>query len=142
MNRDEQAIRSAVQIWMQASADGDLPRVLALIDDDVVFLGPGRPPMRKAEFEATSKGMAGQVRIEGESDIQEVRIFGDWAYVWTELTIVMHPSAGGAAVHRRGPGLSVWRKKADGAWVIFRDANMVTTEEKTGKVAENAERKQ
>jgi uncharacterized protein (TIGR02246 family) len=125
---DEQAIRTAVLTWMQATADGDLPRVLALMDDDVVFLGPGRAPMRKAEFEAASKGMAGQVRIEGESDIQEVRIFGGWAYVWTELTITMQPSAGGPAVHRRGPGLSVWRKKADGAWVIFRDATMVTTE--------------
>jgi uncharacterized protein (TIGR02246 family) len=131
MNTDEQAIRSAVQTWMQASADGDLPRVLALMDNDVVFLGPGRPAMRKAEFETASKGMAGKVRIEGASDIQEVLIFGDWAYVWTELTIMMHPSGGGAAVHRRGPGLSVWRKKPDGAWVIFRDANMVTTETKT-----------
>jgi uncharacterized protein (TIGR02246 family) len=142
MNANEQAIRSAVQTWMQASADGDLPRVVALMDDDVVFLGPGRPPMRKAGFEAASREMAGKVRIQGASDIQEVRIFGDWAYVWTELTITMHPSGGGAAVHRCGPGLSVWRKKLDGAWVIFRDANMVTTQEKTGEIAENAETKQ
>ena len=112
---------------MQASADGDLPQVLALMDDDVVFLGPGRPPMRKAEFEAASKKMAGKVRIDGRSDIQEVRVSGDWAYVWTELTITMHPSDG-APVHRRGPGLSVWRKQPDGAWIMFRDANMVTTE--------------
>jgi uncharacterized protein (TIGR02246 family) len=139
MNADEQAIRSAVQIWMQASADGDLPRVLALMDDDVVFLGPGRPPMRKAEFDAASKGMAGKVRIEGRSDIQEVRVSGDWAYVWTELTIAMHPADGGAAVHRRGPGLSVWHKQPDGRWVIFRDANMVTTTEKTGENAKTAE---
>jgi uncharacterized protein (TIGR02246 family) len=130
MNPDEQAIRSAVQIWLQASADGDLPRVLALMDDDVVFLGPGRPAMRKAGFEAASKGTAGKVRVEGASDIQEVRVFGDWAYVWTELTITMHATGGGAPVHRRGPGLSVWRKKTDGRWVIFRDANMVTTDEK------------
>jgi len=124
---DEQAIRSAVQTWLKASADGDVPRVLALMDDEVVFLGPGRPPMRKAEFEAASKGMAGKVRIDGRSDIQEVRVSDDWAYVWTELTITMHPGDG-APVHRRGPGLSVWRKRPDGQWVIFRDANMVTTE--------------
>jgi len=48
MSADEQAIRDAVAAWMKASADGDLPRVLALMDDDVVFLGPGRPPMRCA----------------------------------------------------------------------------------------------
>ena len=129
---DEQAIRAAVQTWMQASADGDLPRVLALLDEDVVFLGPGRPPMRKAEFEAASKGMAGTVRIEGRSDIQEISVSGDWAYVWTQLTIAMTP-AGGTPVHRDGPGLSIWRKKSAGAWVIFRDANMVTNQEETGE---------
>jgi uncharacterized protein (TIGR02246 family) len=129
MNADEQAIRAAVRTWMQASADGDLSRILALMDEDVVFLGPGRPPMRGREkFAAASKGMEGKVRIEGTSDIQEIHVSGNWAYVWTQLTIAMHPSDGSASVHRAGPGLSVWRKKAGGEWVIFRDANMVTTE--------------
>ena len=132
MTSDELAIRSAVETWMQASADGDLPRALALIDDDVVFVGPGRPAMRgKDAFAAASRAMDGKVRVEGASDIQEVRVFGDWAYVWTQLTITMHPTDGSAAAHRGGPGLSVWRKKADGTWVIFRDANMVTADEKT-----------
>jgi uncharacterized protein (TIGR02246 family) len=128
MTTDEQAIRAAVQTWMRASADGDLPRVLSLMDEDVVFLGPGRPPMRRAEFETASKGMAGTVRIEGRSDVQEITVSGDWAYVWTQLTIAMTPAGGGAPVHRGGPGLSIWRKKADGAWVIFRDANMITNQ--------------
>jgi uncharacterized protein (TIGR02246 family) len=128
MSSDEQAIRSAVQRWMTASADGDLPRVLELMDDDVVFLGPGRPPMRgKASFAEASKAMEGKARIEGASDIQELQVSGEWAYVWTQLTISMHPSGGNAPTLRSGPGLSVWRKKADGRWVIFRDANMVTT---------------
>jgi uncharacterized protein (TIGR02246 family) len=105
MNADEQAIRAAVQTWMQASADGDLPRILALIDDDVVVIGPGRPAMRgKDAFAAASKAMEGKVRIEGASDIQEVRVFGDWAYVWTQLTITMQPSSGEAPTHRSGPG--------------------------------------
>ena len=71
--------------------------------------------------------MEGKVRIEGASDIQDVQVSGDWAYVWTQLTITMHPVDGSAPTHRSGPGLSVWRKKADGRWVIFRDANMVTS---------------
>jgi uncharacterized protein (TIGR02246 family) len=116
-------------MWMQASAAGDLPRVLDLIDDDVAFIGPGRPPMRgKAAFAAASRAMDGKVRIEGVSDVQEVRVFGEWAYVWTQLTITMHPDDGKPPVRRSGPGLSVWRKTPAGAWVIYRDANMTTTE--------------
>jgi len=133
MTADEQAIRAAVASWMEASIEGDFARVLDLIDDEVVFLGPGRPPMRKSEFEAASKAMAGTMRLDGISEIQEVRVFGDWAYVWTQLSITMHlrdapqQPADGKAVHRAGPGLSVWRRRRDGAWVIYRDANMITT---------------
>ena len=140
MNPDERAIRSAVQGWMQASADGDLPRVLALMDDDVVFIAPGRPPMRgKEAFAAASEAMDGKIRATGTSDIQEVRVFGDWAYVWTQLAITMHPADGRPPTRRSGPGLSVWRKTPGGKWVIFRDANMITNQEKTAENAKTAE---
>ena len=128
MDRDEQAIRSLIETWMRASAEGDLPRVLELVDDDVVFLGPGRPPMRgKDGFAAASRAMEGKARADGKVDIQEIRVFGDWAYGWNQLTVTMHPVEGGAPTRLSGPTLTVFRKKADGKWVLFRDANMITT---------------
>jgi uncharacterized protein (TIGR02246 family) len=123
MDRDEQAIRSLVATWMQATAAGDTPRVLELMADDVVFLGAGRPPMRgRNDFASASKAMQG--RVEGTADIQEVRVFGEWAYCWNQLTVTVHP-AGGPPMHRSGPALSILQKQPDGRWVIFRDANMV-----------------
>ena len=127
MDRDEQAIRSVIATWMEASAAGDLARVLALMDDDVVFLGPGRPPMRgKDGFAAANKAMEGRARVEGTAETQEIRVVGDWAYVWNQLKVTMRPLDGGAPTHLSGPALSVFRKKSDGAWVIYRDANMIT----------------
>jgi uncharacterized protein (TIGR02246 family) len=126
MNNDEQAIRSVVQSWMDATRLGETGRVLELMDEDVVFLGPGRPPMRGREaFAAASRAMEGKVRIDGTADIQEVRTFGDWGYCWTQLTVRMQPADGGAPIERSGPAMSVFRKKPDGRWVIFRDANML-----------------
>jgi uncharacterized protein (TIGR02246 family) len=126
MNIDEQAIRELVAIWMEATAHGDLDTVLELMDDEVVFLGPGRSPMRgKAEFAATTRAAEGKSRIEGSADVQEVRVFGDWAYCWLQLTVTMHPLDGEAAVRRAGPAMSVLRKTQTGRWVIFRDANML-----------------
>ena len=125
MERDEQAIRSLITTWMQATAAADLPRVLELMDDDVVFLGAGRPPMRgRNDFAAASKAM--QARVEGTADIQEVRVFGDWAYCWNQLTVTIHPAGGGTSTHLNGPALSILRKQPDGRWIIFRDANMVS----------------
>ena len=124
MDRDEQAIRSLVATWMQATAAGDTPRVLELMADDVVFLGAGRPPMRgRNDFASTSKAMQG--RVEGTADIQEVRVFGDWAYCWNQLTVTIHPVGGGTPTRLNGPALSILRRKPDGSWVVFRDANMI-----------------
>ena len=126
MDRDEQAIRSLVATWMQATAAGDLPRVLELMADDVVFLGAGRPPMRgKDAFAAASRAMEGKSRVEGTADPQEIRVFGDWAYCWNQLTLAIHPIDGGTPTRLSGPALSILHRKPDGQWVIFRDANMV-----------------
>jgi uncharacterized protein (TIGR02246 family) len=127
MNKDEQAIRSLVDTWMRATFAGDLDRVLELMADDVVFLGAGRPPMRGREaFAAASRAMEGKVKVDGKAQVQEVRVFGDWAYCWNQLTVMMYPADGGAPTERSGPTLSVLRRNPDGRWVIFRDANMVS----------------
>ena len=100
MNSDEEAIRSLVATWMEASLRGDLGRVLELMAEDVVFLGSGRPPMRGREAFAAAARAAraaeGRSRMDGRADVQEVRVFGDWAYTWTQLSITIHPVAGGA----------------------------------------------
>ena len=126
MNPDEQAIRSLVTTWLEASAANDLPRVLELMSEDVVFLAAGRPPMRgKNAYAAASQAMEGRSRVEGTAEIQEIRVFGDWAYCWNQLTLQIRTVENGATTQLTGPALSVLRKEADGRWVIFRDANMV-----------------
>ena len=126
MDRDEQSIRALVKTWIDASAAGDLDRVLELMAEDVIFIGPGRPPMRGRDgFAAASRASEGRSRVEGRSEIQEVRVFGDWAYCWNQLALTVHPANGGTPAHLAGPALSILRKNADGRWMIFRDANMV-----------------
>jgi uncharacterized protein (TIGR02246 family) len=131
MTDDEQAIRSLVSTWLEATSNGDVSRVLDLIADDVVFLGPGRPPMRgKESFAAASRAMDGKSRVEGTVEVQEVRVFGDWAYDWVQLTLTVHPTGGGAPMRLSGPALSILRRNPDGKWVLFRDANMLAPETK------------
>jgi uncharacterized protein (TIGR02246 family) len=125
MDQDEQAIRAVIATWMDATASGDVSRVLALMADDVVYLGPGRPPMRgKAEFAAAMRSM--DARVEPQAEIQEIRVFGDWAYCWNQLTITIRPAAGGPSHQLSGPTLSIFRRHPGGSWVIARDANMIT----------------
>jgi len=122
---DEQAIRQLVATWLSASKAGDTEQVLRLMADDAVFLVTGHPPMRgKAAFAAAQRAVLEQVDVEATSEIQEIRTFGDWAYLWTTLSVVMTPRNGGKPVRRAGNTLSILRKEA-GSWRIVRDANML-----------------
>jgi uncharacterized protein (TIGR02246 family) len=125
-SNDEQEIRALVATWMSATRAGDLDTVLDLMTEDAVFLGPGRPPMMGREsFAAASRAQAeNSTQIDGTSEIQEIRVAGDCAYMWTRLSVVMTP-AGGKAIKRAGHTLSVLRKE-NGKWRLARDANMLS----------------
>jgi uncharacterized protein (TIGR02246 family) len=127
MDADEQAIRKLIETWMSATKAADTKTVLSLMADDVVFLVPGKSPMRgKAAFAAAQDAVK-DFTIEGSSEVQEIKVMGDWAYAWTALTVAMTPKKGGNAVRRTGNTLSILRKSA-GAWLLFRDANMLAAE--------------
>jgi uncharacterized protein (TIGR02246 family) len=122
MNTDEQEIRDLVATWMAATKAGDAAKVLSLMTDDVVFLVPGRPVMGKPEFAAAQAGQAA-MDIEGTSDIQEIKVLGDWAFMWSKLQVIATPP-GAQPVKRAGYTLSILRKE-NGVWRIARDANML-----------------
>lgn len=125
MSEDEKAIRSLIAEWHQATAAGDVERVLALIDEDVVFLGAGRAPMRgRAAFAAAQRAVLRSHRIEPGGDVREIRTSGDLAWCWTELSVRITPRAGGMSTTRTGPVLTILQKTA-GAWRVVRDANML-----------------
>ncbi|HEU4602963.1 MAG TPA: SgcJ/EcaC family oxidoreductase [Steroidobacteraceae bacterium] len=125
MTNDEQQIRELMREWMKASKEGDVDTVLSLMADDVVFLRAGHGPMRKDEFERTSRAHAsGGPKFDGASDIRELHVTGDWAYAWSELSLkVTLPN--GTQMQLAGPTLTIFRKTS-GQWVLARDANMLT----------------
>ena len=132
MQSDEQAIRELVATWMSASKAGDTPKVLSLMTEDVVFLVPGQPPMDKRTFAAAATAQSGpqQLDIDGKSEIQEINVLGDWAYMWTKLEVVVTPPDG-AAMIRAGHTLSILRKQ-NGKWLLARDANLLAPVAKPG----------
>ena len=126
MQNDEQEIRQLVSTWMTASKAGDVETILSLMADDVVFLVPGQPVMRKADFAVAARAQSAKAlrNSTAEGDIEEIRILGDWAFMWTKLTVVVTPPGGAQSMTRAGHTLSIL-KKQNGKWVLARDANML-----------------
>ena len=126
MANDKQQIRDLIDNWNRASAAGDISKILSLMDEDAVFLRAEHPPMRGREvFAAQFQKAIEQVRIEAASDVKEIDVSGDMAYCWNELSVTMTPLKGGRPMRHSGPVLTIFRKKADGAWVLSRDANLL-----------------
>lgn len=125
VEEDERAIRELVSMWMFASKAGDTATVLGLMTDDVVFMIPGQKPFGKEAFAAASDAMK-DMRIDGTSEIQEIRVLGDWAYVRNYIEVAVTPPGQAAARRRSGYTLTILRKEADGKWRLARDANLLT----------------
>jgi uncharacterized protein (TIGR02246 family) len=124
---DEQEIRDGVKNWLAASENEDLQTVLSLMDDDVLFLVPGKEPFGKDEFAAASKQMA-NVRMKGTSEIKEIEIVKDWAWIRTSLR-VRATMPDGKTVIRSGSTLTILRRNVGGKWLVLRDANLLALEQ-------------
>ena len=126
MKTDEDEIRQLVSTWMSATKAGDVDTVLSLMTDDAVFLIAGQPVMSKADFARAAHAQIGKdaPSIDGKSNIREINVLGDWAYMWSELSVVVTPPGGAQPVTRAGHTLTILRKH-DGKWLLARDANLL-----------------
>jgi uncharacterized protein (TIGR02246 family) len=126
MTEDERAIRELVATWMSAGKAGDTATVLSLIADDAVFMVAGQEPFGKDAFRAAAQGQK-DLRVEGTSDIREIQVLGDWAWLRNYVTVTMTPP-GGATIRRAGWTLTILRR-VGGKWLLARDANLMTKTE-------------
>jgi uncharacterized protein (TIGR02246 family) len=126
MNEDERAIRKLVEDWMIASKAGDHATLLSLMTDDVVFMVPGQPPFGKEAF-ANRTVSPHDPKIEGEAEIVELQVMGDWALLRNRLRIAIIPKDQEPIV-KSGYTLTILRKNAAGQWQLSRDANLLVTE--------------
>src|SRR6478752_1724697 len=125
-SEDERAIRDVLARWFAATKAGDTQTVLSMMTEDVVFMVPGRDPFGKEAFRNAAGRMKG-ARIDGTTDVQELRVVGNWAYARTRITVTVTPPDG-AAVTRSGHTLTIFQREADGRWRLARDANLLTVQ--------------
>ncbi len=124
----EQSIRAWLDAWLRASASGDYKAILPMLADDMVFLVPGAPPFGKKEFQDAWEGPMKGARCEGHAELEECIVTGDYAFTRTKLSVTI-TAADGSQSSAKGYTLSLFRKQADGRWLLARDANLLTPEQ-------------
>ena len=104
MTRDEEEIRDLVATWMQATREGDGETVLGLMADDARFIVPGQPPFGKEAFAAAAEDpAAAAMEIDSDSEILEITVAGEYAFMLAHLTVTVK-SAGKVQMVRAGGG--------------------------------------
>lgn len=132
MGPDERAVREVHSTWIDAVNAGELDRLLALMADDVVFLGPGRAPLGRYVFSPSFSAAHQQSRIRCVSELEEVVVVGEVAYTRARDSLSVTPRAGGGAVQLAGHRITIYRKQRDGRWLLARDAHTLSPVERPG----------
>ena len=132
MGSDDRAIRELHSTWIDAVNAGDLARLLTLMADDVVFLNPGQPPVGRDAFSTNFSAAHQQVRVSCQSELEEVVVVGEVAYTRSRDELTVTPHAGGQAMQLGGHRITVYRKQADGCWLLARDAHTLSPVAKLG----------
>jgi uncharacterized protein (TIGR02246 family) len=116
---EKTALRDTAQRWTQAVLAGDMAAVAAFYLEDAVLLPPhhgevaGRAAIESffREFPPFTAFALEHVDVNGAADL---------AYVRGRFTLTMQiPEAG--PLEDRGKYLEIWKKQADGSWMIKYD---------------------
>lgn len=126
MAHDDQAVRQVHSTWIDAVNVGDLDRLLTMMTGDAVFLTPGQPPVDRAGFAANFSVGHQQARIRCSSELEEVVVVGDVSYTRSRDALSVTSRAGGDETRLAGYRITVYRKQADGRWLLARDAHTLS----------------
>ena len=132
MGPDERAIREVHSTWIDAVNAGDLLCLLSLMADDVVFLNPGQAPFGRDGFSPGFSAAHQQARINCISELENVVIVGEVAYMLSRDSLSVTPRAGGESMQFAGHRITVYRKQPDGRWLLARDAHTLSPVAKLG----------
>jgi uncharacterized protein (TIGR02246 family) len=125
---DRNAILALVERWHRATRAKDVHAILELVADDVVFLPSSLPPIKgKEEVEKMYRTFFPvYCDIKQEDAIEELRVSGDWAFMWGTDELRLMPESGETEIHLKGKGLSILKRQSDGSWRFWRGINNMT----------------
>lgn len=122
MNHDEKTIRNWFNDWIFATKEGDLELARSLISDDAIFLVPGAGQMDKQSFAEAATATDPDTEFKLDTEIQEIKIFGDVAWLLYSIKLTMTDKVSGSQTLMKGDELSILERRGNG-WVVVRDAN-------------------
>lgn len=120
-----ESVRAYYDAWMRGMDSGDLELIRSLIADDAVFFAPGTGAMDKDTVAAAVTASDPNYEAHLESDIKEIRVLGEHAWLMTEFSLWLVDTRTDDKVQLVGHTLSIL-ERTDQGWKVVRDMNTTT----------------
>ena len=119
---DIAAIRSIYEWWRPDWEAGDAVAVAAYYTDDNVQMPIGEPDtVGRSAFVSGLQSLFAGAHVKGDhTDIKEVAIDGDTAFVRGHYALTVSPKDGSEPTHFRGKFMHILKRQSDGRWLIHR----------------------
>jgi len=120
---DQNAIIDANDGYIRAILSEDLDLLMTYYAEDVTLLPPMSPPIKgkNAVRAYWAEGMKQTTVIEAESTLDEILVFGNWAYSRGRYKGKSIPDDGGHEYDDKLNFSGMWHRNEDGSWRIARD---------------------
>ncbi|HEX8170166.1 MAG TPA: SgcJ/EcaC family oxidoreductase [Thermoanaerobaculia bacterium] len=133
---DVEQIRTLIRQWDEATRNGDVGAIAAMVTDDCVFHAPNAEPIRGRDaLRAAMFRVFGAYVLEPAFDVEEIVVSGEWAFCRATDRVSAAPLESGEPITLAGWALSVLRREADGAWRFARGMNTRVVSDTSGQDA-------
>ena len=114
---DRKAIAAATAQFQAAECAGSVDKFRNFFADDLVMMGPNKPPVIGGDSVATlMREFHSAYAVQVEYNSQEIVVFGDWAFDRGTEQYTVTPKAGGEPIRKSGNYLYLYQRQKDGSW--------------------------
>jgi len=116
-------IKAQHQIYLQALLDGDVDAYAAMFTEDAVLLFPGEFIKGRDRLRERQRQIFDQIEVlDGSIHTLSVEASGELAYEVGRFQYSVAGRADRRKVNLSGRFLAIWRKQADGTWLLAVDS--------------------
>lgn len=124
---DDGPIRAEGSLWAKYYTAGDLDSLMTLYTDDVVVALHGQPALfGKQAVRDYFASRIGKAETEFELEYEVERVEGDIAWIVSKYWLIAVDRATGTTYRDAGRSMLVYRRSADGRWLIAADLDQAT----------------
>jgi len=123
----EAAIRAAAATWIRRYQAGDLEGLMALYTDSPTVALHGQPLLEgRQAVRAFFAPAMGRAEVDFTIAVEAIEVHGDVAHLMSKYWLEARPHDGGEPYRDAGRSLLIYRRAADGRWLIHVDIDQAT----------------